>query len=154
MKVGNKNHYLSVVLDLFNNEVIAYKLSKFNDGPLVMDSVKNALRAVTCKERCILHSDQGHQYTSTAYTLLLQDLGVIKSMSRRGNCLDNACIESFFGHLKCESIYLEKIKTYEELNLLIDDYIKFYNHERIQHKLNNLTPIDYRRQYEKKRTFL
>jgi putative transposase len=154
VKVGNKNHYLSVVLDLFNNEVISYSLSKVNDGPLVIGSIKEAFKLVDVANSCILHSDQGHQYSSTAYTLLLQNLGVTKSMSRRGNCLDNACIESFFGHLKCESIYLEKIETYEELNLLIKDYIKFYNTERIQRKLNRMTPIEYRRQYEKQKALL
>lgn len=147
LRVGGKNHYLSVVLDLFNNEVISYKLSKFNNVPFVLDSVKSALERVD-SGGCILHSDQGHQYTSKAYTSLLQQIGIVKSMSRRGNCLDNACIESFFGHLKSESVYITKIGTYEELTQVIDEYIHFYNNERTQARLNKMAPIEYRHHYE------
>lgn len=110
LRVGGKNHYLSAVLDLFNNEVVSY-------------------------------------------TSLLQQGGVIKSMSRRGNCLDNACIESFFGHLKSESIYITRVKTYEELACLIDEYIYFYNNERIQSKLRKMAPIEYRHHFEFKTGF-
>lgn len=147
LKVKGKNYYLSVIYDLFNNEVKSYELSKFNNVLLVIDSVKQAFTFKA--NNCILHSDQGVQYTSVAYTHLLKELGITKSMSRRGNCLDNACIESFFGHLKSESIYLEEINNYEELQLLIDEYIRFYNNDRIQLKLNKMTPIEYRRHYEK-----
>ncbi len=117
----------------------------------VIDSVKSALEQLNSE--CILHSDQGHQYTSKAYTSLLQQGGVIKSMSRRGNCLDNACIESFFGHLKSESIYITRVKTYEELACLIDEYIYFYNNERIQSKLRKMAPIEYRHHFEFKTGF-
>ncbi|MDD3267420.1 MAG: IS3 family transposase [Burkholderiales bacterium] len=70
-------------------------------------------------------------------------------MSRKGNCLDNACIESFFGHLKSESIYLESPKNYEHLKIIIKDYINYYNNDRMQIGLNKMTPIEYRRHYEK-----
>ena len=119
-----------------------------------MNSVKDALRLVDNTNKCLLHSDQGTQYTSIAYTHLLTECGIVKSMSRRGNCLDNACIESFFGHLKSESIYLEKVDNYEELKLLIDDYIKFYNNDRIQAKLNKMAPIEYRHHFESTQGFL
>ncbi|HRG62591.1 MAG TPA: IS3 family transposase [Burkholderiales bacterium] len=151
LNVGGKNHYLSVVLDLFNNEVVSYKLSKFNNVLFVLESVKSALQQINSK--CILHSDQGHQYTSKAYTSLSQQEGIVKSMSRRGNCLDNACIESFFGHLKSESIYITKVNTYEELTCLIDEYIHFYNNERIQSKLRKMAPIEYRHHFESKPGF-
>lgn len=154
LKAGTKNYYLSVILDLFNNEVISYSLSKYNDGRLVMDSVINALKSIDPTSNCILHSDHGHQYTSLAYTALLQNSKITKSMSRRGNCLDNACIESFFGHLKSESVYLIKVNNYEELQNLIDEYIYFYNNDRLQSGLNVMTPIEYRRHYEKQAAFL
>lgn len=153
LKVGGKNYYLSVVLDLFNNEVISYNLSNLNNNIFVLDSIKSALQLVNINN-CILHSDQGHQYTSIAYTMLLKNSGIIKSMSRRGNCLDNACIESFFGHLKSESIYLTKVNTYEELKVLIDEYIYFYNNERIQNKLKKMAPIEYRCHFESNLGFL
>ncbi len=148
LRINQKTYYLSVVQDLFNNEVISYTISRQNDGPLVLDSIKDALKLVKRNNDCIIHSDQGYQYTSVAYTLLLKELGIIKSMSRRGNCLDNACIESFFGHLKVESIYLNRLRNYDELKALIDQYIYFYNNERIQAKLNKMTPIEYRQAFE------
>ena len=144
---------MSVVLDLFNNEVISYNLSNLNNNIFVLDSIKSALQLVNINN-CILHNDQGHQYTSIAYTMLLKNSGIIKSMSRRGNCLDNACIESFFGHLKSESIYLTKVNTYEELKVLIDEYIYFYNNERIQNKLKKMAPIEYRCHFESNLGFL
>ncbi|AUR51429.1 IS3 family transposase [Aquella oligotrophica] len=153
LKVRGVNYYLSVIYDLFNNEVKSYELSKYNDNPLVIETIKRAFPSMS-NDQLILHSDQGSQYTSIAYTSLLKSLGITKSMSRRGNCLDNACIESFFGHLKSESIYLEQISTYEELKLLIDEYIYFYNNDRIQRKLRKMAPIEYRNHFESTRGFL
>lgn len=151
LKVKNTNYYLSVVLDLFNNEVLSYQLSRFNDTLLVIDSLYPILPIIN---GAIIHSDQGHQYTSITYTHILEQNNINKSMSRRGNCLDNACIESFFGHLKSESIYLTKINSYEELQNLIDEYIYFYNNERLQSRLNRMTPTEYRRHYENQKAFL
>jgi len=153
LKVRGVNYYLSVIYDLFNNEVKSYELSKYNDNPLVINTIKQAFPRVS-NDQLILHSDQGSQYTSVAYTSLLKSLGITKSMSRKGNCLDNACIESFFGHLKSESIYLEKVNTYEELKSLIDEYIYFYNNDRIQNKLRKMAPIEYRNHFESTRGFL
>ena len=153
LKVRGVNYYLSVIYDLFNNEVKSYELSKYNDNPLVIETIKRAFPSMS-NDQLILHSDQGSQYTSIAYTSLLKSLGITKSMSRKGNCLDNACIESFFGHLKSESIYLEQISTYEELKLLIDEYIYFYNNDRIQRKLRKMAPIEYRNHFESTRGFL
>jgi putative transposase len=98
-----------------------HKISKFNNVLFVLDSIKSALQQINSK--CILHNDQGHQYTSKAYTSLLQQEGIVKNMSRRGNCLDNARIESFFGHLKGESIYITKVNTYEELTCLLIQHV-------------------------------
>ncbi|SEL92690.1 Integrase core domain-containing protein, partial [Paenibacillus sp. cl141a] len=91
-----------------------------------------------------LHSDQGFQYTHKEYHALLKRKKMKVSMSRKGNCWDNACIESFFGHLKSECFRLATFSTEEELIMAIEQYIHFYNHERFQQKLNNLSPIEYR----------
>lgn len=147
LKINGSRYYLSVVLDLFNNEVCGYEISKHNDLGLVLNSLSRSNIPIT--NNIILHSDQGHQYTSHAYTNTLLNLGITKSMSRKGNCLDNACIESFFGHLKSESIYLDMPKSYEDLKATIKNYIDYYNNDRIQLRLNKMTPIEYRRHYEK-----
>ncbi len=92
----------------------------------------------------ILHSDQGFQYTTKAYQKRLETVGLKGSHSRKGNCLDNACIESFFSHLKTENAYFSTCQTEEELHKSIEDYIQFYNHERFQKKLNQCAPVEYR----------
>jgi putative transposase len=137
--------YLSVIYDLFNNEVVAYKMSKRNDLRLVMDTVKAAIKKGDVSG-VLLHSDQGFQYTSRQYNHLLQQYNITSSMSRKGNCLDNACIESFFSHLKSECMYLYNFKTDEEVHHAVDRYIRFYNHKRFQSRLNNLSPVQYRAQ--------
>ncbi|MFD4820827.1 transposase [Peribacillus butanolivorans] len=124
-------------------EVIDWKLSSRNDLQLVMDT----LDLVTEKRnvyRTILHSDQGFQSTSHANHKYLAHLGVIGSDSRKGNCHDNACIESFFSHVKSECIYLNHFESEEELQAAIDDYIYFYNYQRFQKRLCHLAPIEYR----------
>jgi len=137
--------YLSVIYDLFNNEVIAYKISKRNDLTLVMDTVKAALK-INEANGVILHSDQGYQYTSRKYNEFLKASNITISMSRKGNCLDNACIESFFSHLKTECLYLNVFTKEDEVRKAIQRYIHFYNYERIQVRLNNLSPVLYRAQ--------
>ncbi|WP_143286928.1 IS3 family transposase, partial [Caenibacillus caldisaponilyticus] len=94
----------------------------------------------------ILHSDRGFQYTSYEYHHLLNQFGIRPSMSRKGNCLDNAAMESFFSHLKTEALYPYDIQHCNQAQNLIHNYIFFYNEERIQLKLNRLTPVEYRRQ--------
>ena len=127
---------------MFNSEV-----SQHNYINLVLTSLSNS--NLILKNTAILDSDQGHQYTSHSYTTKLINLVLTKSMSRRGNYLDNACIESFFGHLKIESIYLNTPKNYDELKIMIKDYIDYYNNERIRLGLNKMTPNEYRRHYER-----
>lgn len=92
----------------------------------------------------ILYSDQGFQYTSHAYNKRLLDLGIIGSHSRKGNCHDNACIESFFSHFKSEMLYLNHFKTEADLIQAIEEYIYFYNYKRFQKRLNHRAPIEYR----------
>jgi putative transposase len=91
-----------------------------------------------------LHSEQGFQYTSRGYNRLLEEYSMRPSMSRKGNCYDNACMESFFGHLKSECLKLQRFETEDQLIEAVHTYIHFYNNERFQKKLNNLSPVQYR----------
>jgi transposase InsO family protein len=140
---NQKPLYLSTIYDLFNNEIISYQLSTRNDLQLVLDTLEMA-RSVRNTEGVLLHSDQGYQYTSRLYNKLLIQYKMKVSMSRKGKCLDNACMESFFGHLKAECIYLRSFESEEAIITAIHEYIRFYNYERFQAKLNNLSPVEYR----------
>ena len=141
--------YLSVIKDLYDNSIIAYQISRFNDLRLVMDNVIQVIDENWISSRfCLLHSDQGFQYTNILYIRYLEEHGITVSHSRKANCYDNACCENFFGHLKSECLELEDLpKTYEELIRRIDDYIRFYNYERPQRKLKGMTPMEYRESY-------
>ena len=138
--------YLSVIRDLYDRSIVAYKTSTVQNINLVL----NTIRAAKAKEKVTaelqLHSDQGFQYTSPAYYNLTKSYNITPSMSRRGNPYDNALAENFFSILKTECIYRTKIKTFAEARQLIDDYIYFYNHQRIQFK-TKLTPLELRSQF-------
>ena len=138
--------YLSVIRDLYDNSIIAYKTSTQQTISLVLDTIKAAKRKEKVTAELQLHSDQGFQYTSTAYFKLTQLYNITPSMSSRGNPYDNAMAENFFSILKSECINRVKLKTYEEARLLIGEYIRFYNNERIQTK-TKLTPLEKRSQY-------
>ncbi|MBQ4131371.1 MAG: IS3 family transposase [Clostridia bacterium] len=127
--------YLSMIRDLFDNSIVAHKTGTTQTVNLVLDTIRLAMH----KEKKVaaelqLHSDQGFQYTSQAYFKLTQSYGITPSMSRKGNPYDNAMAENFFSILKTECIYRHKPKSFREANDLIDRYIHFYNHERIQLK--------------------
>ena len=139
--------YLSIIRDLFDKSIIAYKTSTQPNTKLVLDTIHAALQNETATAEVQLHSDQGFQYTSEAYFNLTQKYGITPSMSRRGNPYDNAMAENFFSILKTECIRRVKIKTFDEAKKLIDNYIHFYNFERIQLK-TRLTPYEKRCQLE------
>lgn len=136
--------YMNAVKDLYNGEIVAYDLSLHNDTKLV-DRTLNKLFNMGISRDCILHTDQGFQYTRKKFCSQLLDNNIIQSMSRRGNCWDNAPIENFFGHFKSELIYLTKTSDIPELTELIHQYIIFYNNERIQLK-TGMSPVEYRLQ--------
>ena len=138
--------YLSVIRDLYDNSIVAYKTGTEQNVNLVLSTIKEAKKKEKVTTELQLHSDQGFQYTSQAYYRLTQSYGIIPSMSRRGNPYDNALAENFFSILKTECIYRTKLQTYEEARLLIGEYIHFYNNERIQLK-TKLTPFEKRCQY-------
>ena len=134
--------YLSMIRDLYDNSIVAYKTAVQQTVSLVLDTIRLAMKDE--KKRVAaelqLHSDQGFQYTSQGYFNLTQEYGITPSMSRRGNCYDNAMAENFFSILKTECIYRQKIRTFQQAKELIDDFIYFYNHERIQLKTGE-TPL-------------
>lgn len=137
--------YLSMIRDLFDNSIVAYKTGTEQSVNLVLRTIREAKIKETVTAELHLHSDQGFQYTSQAYFTLIQNYGIIPSMSRRGNCYDNAPAENFFSILKTECIRRHRPKTLDQACQLIDNYIFFYNHERIQLK-TKLTPLEKRRQ--------
>lgn len=134
--------FLSVVKDLFDNSILAYQISKKNDIKLVMDNLSQVFSKQS--HNCILHSDQGFQYTSRIYKDTLESLGITISHSRKGNCYDNACCENFFSHLKSELLYLQPAQSEEELIKQVNDYILWYNTDRPQSKLKGMTPVEFR----------
>lgn len=145
--VDNERCYLSAMMDLHTKEIIAYQISDSFDLTFVLDTVKEAVyKQKNVLGSTVLHSDRGAQYTSQDYHNMLADHHIIPSMSRKGNCFDNACIESFFSHLKTEALYYYPIANIEEAQNHVHQYIHFYNHERAQKKLNSLTPVEYRNQ--------
>ncbi len=127
--------YLSMIRDLFDNSIVAYKTATTQTVNLVLDTIRIAMqKEKKAAAELQLHSDQGSQYTSQAYFDLTKEYGITPSMSRRGNCYENAMAENFFSILKTECIYRHLPKTFQEANSLIDNYIYFYNHQRIQLK--------------------
>lgn len=145
--VSGKKLYLSPIIDLFNQEIISYELTErpmFNQVTMML---KKAFKRIPDNINLILHSDQGWQYQMKQYQFLLKEKGITQSMSRKGNCLDNAIIENFFGVLKSELFYIKKFRTIEELKNEIKQYINYYNNVRIKSNLNKMSPIQYRAHY-------
>ena len=145
--VSGKKLYLSPIIDLFNQEIISYELTERPVFNQVVMMLKKAFKKIPNNTNLTLHSDQGWQYQMKQYQYLLKEKGIIQSMSRKGNCLDNAIIENFFGTLKSELFYIKKFRTIEELKNEIKQYINYYNNERIKSNLNKMSPIKYRSHY-------
>ena len=142
--VLGKKLYLSPVLDLYNQEIISHELSERPDFKCITNMLEKALKKKDKTKSLILHSDQGWHYQMKQYQSILKDHGVKQSMSRKGNCLDNAVMENFFGTLKSELFYLNKYKSIAHLKKEINKYIKYYNIDRIKLNLNGMSPIQYR----------
>ncbi|NFC49208.1 IS3 family transposase [Clostridium botulinum] len=138
--------YLSAIMDLHNNEIISYKLSISLGIEFVRDTLIEAFSGKKANDlrKLIIHSDQGVHYRSLIYKNLIKENKITQSMSRKGNCYDNACIENFFGHIKSELIYQNHFNTREELFKAVSEYIYWYNNERFQTVLKNRTPIEAR----------
>lgn len=142
----NKLH-LSAILDLYNNKIIAYKLGRNTETILVIKTVYEAIQKEKDVQSVILHSDRGTQYTSKLYQDTLESYDIKSSMSRSGNPYDNACIESFFSHLKTEAFYPYSVQSIEDLEARIHEYINYYNNSRRQKRLNRQSPVNYRKQH-------
>lgn len=145
--VLGKKLYLSPIIDLFNGEIISYELSERPNFDQIIAMLKKSFKRIPNQTNLILHSDQGWQYQMKQYQTILKDNGIIQSMSRKGNCLDNAIIENFFGILKSELFYLKQYKSITQLKQEIKEYIIYYNNERIKQNLKGMSPIEYRAHY-------
>jgi transposase InsO family protein len=144
-KVGGRKLYLSPMIDLFNGEIISYKMSESPNFNQVKEMLRNVFKQIPKGNTgLMIHSDQGWQYQMKAYQHLLKEKGIIQSMSRKGNCLDNAVIENFFGTLKSELFYLKQYQNIKELKDEIKEYIHYYNHHRLRLNLNGMSPVQYR----------
>lgn len=143
-KVGGKKLYLSPIIDLFNQEIISYQLTERPVFDQVVAMLKKAFKKIPNNTGLILHSDQGWQYQMKQYQQLVKKKGIVQSMSRKGNCLDNAIIENFFGILKSELFYTQNFNSIKELKTEIKKYINYYNNQRIKSNLNKMSPIKYR----------
>lgn len=145
IQYGSTTKYLSTIMDLYNNEIVAYKLYNHQQTPLVIDTLKEALAVRNYPEGVIVHSDQGSVYTSYAFQAHIRDNNLVSSMSRRGNCWDNAVIESFHSSLKSEEFQYVKFNSLHNKDVVerVITYLTYYNEERIQEKLGYLTPLNY-----------
>jgi putative transposase len=135
--------YLSTIQDLFDGFIVSHQLARVNSLELVLGTLQQAKQREQVTDELILHSDRGYQYTSHSYATLIHDYAITPSMSRPGNCWDNAPMENFFGHLKEEALRQFPIPSFEEARQIINDYIHFYNYERIQLKTRQ-TPFETR----------
>ena len=140
----DKRCYLSTILDSYTKQVLSYCLSKSLDVDFVLETVKSLIEkhGISLDSKTLIHSDQGCHYTSIKFIQIIKDVGLRQSMSRKGNCWDNAPQESFFGHMKDE-IDLTKCKNFNEVKDIIDDWINYYNTERYQWDLAKLSPDEY-----------
>lgn len=144
--VRGQRIYLSPILDLYNQEIVSYQIDERPQLPLVMTMLQKACERLRGDERPTLHSDQGWQYQMPAWRHALEQQGIEQSMSRKGNCLDNAVMENFFGILKTEFFHRQRFDSATSLVRGLKEYIRYYNNDRIKQKLKGLSPVAYRTQ--------
>jgi transposase InsO family protein len=138
--------YLSPILDLYNQEIISYEIADRPQISTVMQMLKSAFNRLQKEDKPVLHSDQGWQYQMALYQESLSKQGIAQSMSRKGNCLDNAVMENWFGIMKTEFFYQKKFDSVQLFKAELKEYIDYYNHDRIKQKLKGLSPVQYRTQ--------
>ena len=140
--------YLAVVMDLFSRKIIGWSLDKTMTTDLILDAFNMAIESRECEPGLILHSDQGVQYRAGDYVLALTDEGITPSMSRKGNCWDNAAMESFFARLKVEEVYAQSYQNLEEAYSSVFEYIEmFYNRVRRHSTIGYISPVEYENNY-------
>ncbi len=143
-RYSRKRLYLSVIQDLYKGEIKAYQISRSQNQDLILKTLKKAINPNEDLSKLLIHSDQGILYQSPKYRNYLKKSSFTQSMSAKGKAYDNAVVESFFGTLKFETIYLQKVRSLADLIKTIDEYIYWYNHERIKLTLGGYSPIQYR----------
>ncbi|MCZ5398638.1 IS3-like element IS1397 family transposase [Escherichia coli] len=148
-RAGGQKLYLSPILDLFNGEIVAWETACRPTEELVKRMLNKGLESLAEGEKTLLHSDQGWHYRIKSYQSALADKGLVQSMSRKGNCLDNAVMENFFGHLKEEMYYRRDYRNVEELENAVNEYITYWNQKRIKLSLGGLSPVEYRTEHQK-----
>lgn len=144
--VGERKLYLSPVMDLFDRQIIAYSIGLSPNLELTNSSLRAALALLDGTQKPLVHSGQGFQYQHVSWRNLLKEAGAVQSMSRKGNCYDNAVMENFFGHIKEELFYRVRFLNVEALEAALHEYIRWYNCERVSTKLEGLSPVQYRAQ--------
>ena len=143
-KLFGEKLYLSPVLDLFNGEIITYTIGSRPTYSLVSEMLEKALKRLSEDDKLLMHSDQGWHYQMKQYRQALKERGITQSMSRKGNCYDNAVIENFFGMMKSEFLYFKEFESIDHFKLELAKYIKYYNNKRMKVKLKGMSPIQYR----------
>ena len=143
VKIKGRKLYLSPILDMFNGEIVSYSISYRPDMKMISSMLNKAFHKFDNLKGLILHSDQGWQYRHRWYQYQLRANGVVQSMSRKGNCLDNACAECFFGTLKSECFYLNTFNDIDELKVAVTNYIDYYNNRHYQWHLAKLSPNEF-----------
>lgn len=143
--VGTKV-YLSPIMDLYDRSIVSYSVSTSPNTAFTSQSLREAIARESPGQGLLVHTDQGFQYQHSSWRDLITGIGGVQSMSRKGNCYDNAVMENFFGHLKAEMYHGESFTSLDEFYHAIDNYIHWYNNERIQQRLKGLTPMQYRNQ--------
>lgn len=147
INIAGKKCYLSPILDMYNGEIVSYTISEHPDLKMVTEMLRKALPKKQDTDTLMIHSDQGWHYQHELYRKMLQQNGITQSMSRKGNCLDNAIMENFFGIMKSELLYLQKFDAIDKFQAELHKYIKYYNNDRIKQKLNGMSPVKYRTHY-------
>ncbi|KQL45227.1 hypothetical protein AN963_27355 [Brevibacillus choshinensis] len=145
-KLFGEKLYLSPMLDLFNGEIIAYTIDSRPRYSLVSKMLEEAFKRLTEQDHLLIHTDQGWHYQMSKYQHALKEKNVTQSMSRKGNCYDNAVMENFFGILKSEFLYTQEFESIEHFKQELANYIDYYNFKRIKTKLKGLSPVQYRTQ--------
>jgi len=148
VKIKDRKLFLSPILDMFNGEIISYQISSIPNMKMVLTMLKKAFNGKEDLSGLILHSDQGWQYQQQRYQDELKQRGIIQSMSRKGNCLDNSMMENFFGLMKTELLYLQDWESVEQFEKALKAYIKYYNNDRIKLRLKGKSPVQYRTLYQ------
>lgn len=138
-----KKAYLQAIKDIATREVVSWQLSNNLSMSFVLKSIETLKNVKTLNKKTLIHSDQGFHYTNPAYITMVKKLNLVQSMSRKGNCIDNSPMESFFGHLK-DDIDYKQATTFEQLNDIVSAYMNYYNNERCQWGLKKMTPAQYR----------